>query len=228
MVALSSILAFYFARADQSKIMKIIDYGVLVALLVELLVFRARLATLSVGFIILIYLYKEKSFKLIGGFLAIILILLLFSPTAESFIYDSFFMNKESDITSGRGDLSTDAWMIILNSPLIGNLHHDFTILDETYVHNYLLKVLSDYGLFLSFPWVFIYCYLGVFCLKRINKINHSRKLSLVSYLLFAMLFVESMGEYSYPFSPGTITFIPFLLIGYAERIRYSPSSSSK
>ncbi len=220
MIAISGAIAFYLARVDKSRLLRAFDYLVLALLLLELLVFRARLATLSLFLLVLLFLYKERSIKLLIGVGIAVLVVAVISPAAKSFITDSFFMNKETDITSGRGELNSGAITIISNSPLIGNLNHDFTILDETNVHNYVLKRLSDFGLIISLPWIIIYLVIGITVIKRFYWINHSNRFHLISYLLMILLLLESFGEYSYPFSPGTITLIPFIMLGVAERER--------
>ncbi len=152
MIALSGAIAFYLARVDKNRIIRLLDYLFFVLLFVELLVFRARLATLSLFLLVLLFLYKERSVKLLIGVVIAVLIVAVFLPSARSFITDSFLMNKETDITSGRGELNGEAITIISKSPLIGNLKHDYTLLDETNVHNYVLKRLSDFGVFFSLP----------------------------------------------------------------------------
>lgn len=220
MMSLAGAISFFLSTIDKSKFIRLVDYIIVFLCLLVLMTFRARLAMLSLLFVILLYMLKTRSFKIIFGVLLSLIIVLCFFPDVISFFYDSLFMNKEDDISSGRFDLNKSAFLIISESPFIGNLAHDFSLLDEVSVHNYFLKKMSDYGIFLSLPWIILYVYLMVYITHSFMKRKGKDYISVLSRLLMIILLLESFGEYTYPFGPGTITIIPFILLGYSEHRR--------
>lgn len=221
MLSISGIIAFFSAiRPNERKMWRWFDITMLVLIFAELLTIRARLATLGLAVIIVAILIKSS--MRIGSkqiFLGIVVLILLacFSlfDTIAQFVYDSFFQNKEDNLSSNRMDLNRVALSVICDSPFIGNLKGNYIIDEHNQVHNFLLKTISQYGIFFSLPWVVIYFNLLIFACKKIFQIDINDGVLFLSIVLILFLYWESLGEYTYPFGPGTITFIPFLLLGY-------------
>lgn len=222
MLGISGCIALYLALQERKILYKCLDISCLILCLVEILTMRARLATLGLILLLCLILLRSnvkiKATHLICIIISIVTITLVAGGSIEQFVYDSFFQNKERDLTSGRTDLNKAAFDVILKSPFLGNLRGDY-IIDDTYqVHNFLLNTISHYGLFFSLPWVVIYIKIALTSLFSAFKYNvTSNGLTFLSNTLMLYLLWESLGEYTYPFGPGTITFIPFLLWGWAS-----------
>lgn len=222
MLGISGCIALYSALQENRMLFKCMDIGCLGLLIVELLTMRARLATLGLVLFICLMLvrsnFKIKAVHFVGIAIFIGVIAIVAGSSIEQFVYDSFFQNKDNDLTSGRTDLNKAAFNVILESPLLGTLRGDY-IIDDTYqVHNFLLNTISHYGLIFSIPWIVIYIKLGLASLISAFKYSiPSNGISLLSNILILYMLWESLGEYTYPFGPGTITFIPYLLWGWSS-----------
>lgn len=218
-LAIAGIISFYlFVYKRNAKPIMLLDISSVVIIFIELLTIRARLATL--GFLIVcVILFLRSNLKknyvfFIIVFLAGAVFLSTNYSTALNFIYNSFFQNKESDFTSARLGLYSRALEIIYQSPFLGNYDGRFFVDKHYQVHNFLLNKLSHYGVLLSIPWFFLYFRLFFCCIKNWLKCSSDSLLLLGCSVMF-MLFWESLGEYTYPFGPGTITFLPFLVFGF-------------
>lgn len=220
MLGVSGILSFYLATQERKRVLSILDLCCLLIIFVELLTIRARLATLGTFFIIIILAVKRgiriKISTMVFVLLLILFIIAFFSlDSLFEFIYNSFFQNKGSDFSSGRTELDEAAISVILNSPIYGNIRGEYVIDSEFEVHNFLLNTMSHYGLVISLPWIVLYFRLAIESIKTVLKCNMD-SVAIVASSVTLFLFFESMGEYTYPFGPGTITFIPFLLLGFS------------
>ena len=194
------------------------DIASLLMIFVEMLTMRARLATL--GLLLLIFLMiikgdvRVKPIYVLTGIIFICVALSISFDSIGQFIYDSFFQNKDSNLTSGRTDLNKAALNVVASSPFWGTLRGDY-IVDDTYqVHNFLLNTISHYGLLFCIPWVLIYIKIGFSALNAVFRNKASRGMFYLANILILYLYWESLGEYTYPWGPGTITFVPFLLLG--------------
>ena len=80
------------------------------------------------------------------------------------------------------------------------------------WIHNYPLLKLYDYGLFFSFPVLFLYFYLLVFAIKKSLK----EKVTVWNFGVFALIipFIASMAEPTLPFGPVTATVFNFIMFG--------------
>ena len=82
-------------------------------------------------------------------------------------------------------------------------------------IHNYVLNSLFENGILGAAGSIFIYLIIGVVCIKNIVKINNLSILN-VGYILILMLYVGSMGEPCFPFSPGSAVIFQYFLLGVA------------
>ena len=183
---------------------------------------RARTGMLSLFIITIILIYKTKyiSQKHISSILAAFIII-GFAIIARfdfnsiyDFIYSAFFQNREGDLTSGRSETYIQAWHIFANNPLWGRLGDNIEI---TWVHNYLLKNLADFGILGGLFIIWMYLYLCITVIIRIWNHKDNRFASLGFFSMLPLLFV-SLAEPTLPYSPGTSIFLAFLCFGYSLR----------
>lgn len=219
-LAIAGVISLYLLIYKQSpKSLKVLDAASVLIIFIELLTIRARLASLGF-FLVCSILFLRSGLKMRFSFVVTIflvgaLLALVGFDSFSDFIYNSFFQNKEADFTSARSDLNLRALEVIYNSPFWGNVDGNHFVDERYQVHNFLLNKLSHYGVFFSIPWLFLYFEILVYCIKQWIKSNHESLLVLGCSVMF-VLFWESLGEYTYPFGPGTITFLPFLVLGYS------------
>jgi hypothetical protein len=202
-------LYFIFSKENNNKLFYIIFSGLLFA---SLLVIRGRAVIVSVIFtvILLIFYYiKSKKYKIVTILGIIILI-----PFVGQFLYDALFLNYDiSDIDSvstGRMTRNIDGLEFLFANPLGGQLENSgFT---GGTIHNYILYNLVNYGIIVGGILLIVY-------FKYIFKIVASIRQNKFQYyesgpLVMVILFLISLFEYTYPFSPGSAIFFPFFLMG--------------
>lgn len=219
-VALATSILFYLTAAmdkNNKQVFRIISFSLLVLTFVILLTIRARAATLSSLLIVVYYVfitYKnnyKKSFlwRIIGIAILVALLVLFLPDSVGNYIYDSFFQNHEDDITSGRTERNLSAIHFLKDNLIAGNLDGFAHV---PWIHNYPLLKLYDYGLFFSFPVLFLYFYLLVFAIKKSLK----EKVTVWNFGVFALIipFIASMAEPTLPFGPGTATVFNFIMFG--------------
>lgn len=219
MLAVSNVLFYGLAKSKNDKVYeRVIALAFWIFSLVELLTIRARLATVSAIVVVSLMFWFSKERKKSSPFLFffILLALLFLSIMLPDFIYDyiynSFFLNKERDVTAGRTTINLRAFQILMNDPLIGNLYgKNLGII----VHNWMLKRLYEYGVLLSIPYVVLYIKMFVSMCEKLFK-TYSDSFQVLGYAMVFSLFIISLGEPNMPFSPGTAMTPAYLFWGYS------------
>ena len=213
MLAIAGVVAVFESMYAIHKRYRILMLCVAILIFVELLVIRARLATVSYVAVLLLLFYKYfKASSHKAGLLACVFLLCIVLAIQGAFdiVYDSFMQNKSGDILSGRGVAYLQALNIIGDSPFWGNLTLNRTI---AWVHNYLLLIASNFGLVGGLPWLILYFYILVVITTFYIKTNRFQFDS-IGYVLMAVLFLVSLGEPTFPYGPGTAVLFPFILFG--------------
>lgn len=194
---------------------KIFMFGLYIITFYEIVTIRARLSMII--FIILSGLIIAKSIKqqrrinlLTIIMLVSILVVLITQEVVSDYITNSFYANREDDITSGRIEGYAEGVNTFLNNPLFGNL---FEQNDIEWIHNYPLLILSSYGIIIGIPWLFLYLYITYQTIKRYINVNIFANYN-YGIIALSVLLLTSLGEPSFPYSPGTAVFFPFLLMG--------------
>lgn len=155
-------------------------------------------------------LNKNKYFFIY--FAVILLLLIPFYDTIYDYIYNSIFANKESDLGSGRGERNMGAIEWFLTYPFFGQMGTSESA-NFGWVHNYLLRVLSSYGITVGGFLTFIYFFL----LVKVFRVKKNRQpFEWHEFGSFVMLipFIISIFEPTYPYGPGKTVFLPFFLLG--------------
>lgn len=190
-------------------------------LLVENLTIRARSAVVA-QLLIVFYLFykytrehKVKSSTVVLTLLALAIIAVLLPSSFYHFFYDSFFKGKTEDFLSDRGDRVEKALGILYANPFFGNLKEGIHV---AWVHNYFLLKAYSFGLLGGLPWLVLYLYIIVKQVKYSLKVKTIRMDNFGFFLLFIPLFI-SLAEPTFPYGPGTINFLPFMMLGYSMSV---------
>ncbi len=194
--------------------------------LVEIATIRARLATITFLLLSAFIIYKNfkrlskvKAHTGIYYIVGAIIVAIAFIGLHE-YVWDSLTRNKEGDFTSGRLGVYYDGIDIFSQNPLWGNLVVNEKI---AWVHNYLLLILSEYGIIISLPLLILFFYLLSIIVKGIRRADVSIPQN-YGLIIILISFIISLGEPTYPYGPGTTNFLPFLLfgvsIGYNHKTR--------
>lgn len=234
MIAIGIVLSFYWSISNINKLYRIVFGSLVVVLYVIIFTIRGRAGTLAsvISCLILTFHYILKNnVNTTKVFIRIILCLLLLIVMLAylgkltmigEFIYDSLFMSYSGDITSGRGERNMDSLNLIFDNLFFGRIGKDINV---EWVHNYVLRIFSDYGIIvgglLSIPYFFLLgkIYKNIKCSTQIT-------LPLLGNIILLIPFVMSMFEPTYPYSPGSVVLFPFFLYGvsYQSRKKYAHS----
>ena len=229
-LATSFFLSVIFLFSSKNKKTLCLSLGSCLLLFVILLTVRTRTATLASVCLMLFYSYFkvkkiELSRKIKINLLALSVFFLvfvlfryaytgiLFTDSIDNYIYASFFQNHESDFTSGRLNLVHTAVEILEESPFWGRL--TLKVANYYWIHNFFFKILSDLGIFGGIIILAFYFFIPIFCLR---KIILSKYITLANcgYFVILVPYFISLAEPTFPFSPGTPVFLPFMMLGIA------------
>lgn len=218
-----SLLTIFFSY--QNKWFRMFLFALYLFILILCISIRARAAFLTIFLVTVTMFYKKTKRQkvtqndvswVILGVLVLLVFVMLFPQIFHlitDYINDSFYKNREGDITSGRESGWIFGLGIIHDSPLFGNL-----LLQKRYdsliIHNFLIRQLSSFGIIGSLPVLFLYLFLAVKVIKQFLKSNVSD--INVGFFVFVILLIISLEEPTFPFAPGTGVILPFVLLGYS------------
>lgn len=214
--AIAAVLSIYTAIPSTNNLNAknfLLKLALVVPNVLVLVVVRTRTAMLSFAIILLLFIFHYTvSFKnKIKYFLAALLIIALNIETITTSLFLNYDTSNVDSVTAGRAQVYKEALGVIDQYPFTGRLFKNIEIhtnLQSEIIHNYLLFLYFEIGIFAA-GFIMIYFMLLFKVIKDIiNK-------KLFSGLLLCMLYVVSISEYTFPFSPGLTVFIPFLLMGY-------------
>lgn len=210
---------------DIKKVFKIGSIILILASAVVLVTIRARASTMTFFFTVAIFVYeiirnskygyqKEARLAIVLIISSIVVIPLLgvaIEPIGN-YLYNSLFQNVEGDVTTGRMSRNFAAIDYFLEKPLSGTLGTNDTLL---WVHNYLLRVLSSYGIIFGLVFVIIYIY---FLIKLIKRFFTRGCLSVesIGYWSVVPMILLSFVEPLFPYAPGTAVLLTYILLGHS------------
>ena len=222
-VIIASLLAFTLQLSLSppnirfQKILRFLCIAISIVFIILILTIRARTSAVAVIPIALIAAIKSNHFTKRWLFIiASILILITFLPNdyglseVRNFISSSFTQNHEEDLSSGRNERFIDAFQIIRQYPTFGRINTD---IDIQWIHNYLVRIITDYGFIGGFFYIYLYLYLIIFVTKGFL----SKEKYLVYHVgLLCMLspIISSLTEPSFPYAPGSATFYAYWAFG--------------
>lgn len=229
MLAVLSVSMFaYLGCSDCSKLWKLISVGVIVFSLVAILTMRARASTMTVAISAFLYVIQllrngNITFKQLFRWFVVVVFLIVvilfvveadFSVISE-YVYNSLFQNVEDDVTTGRMERNVVAWDFFLSHPLFGRLD---TPQDMLWVHNYLLRIVTDYGVIGGLSLMLLYLFLLIHVINVHWKYKTSSSLDYIGYWAVLPILLLSVVEPLFPYSPGTAVLFAYLLLGYSMR----------
>jgi len=191
------------------------------AILVLVLI-RARSDLFALLLCMLIVIIKEVNWKwhwtlktvltILGiGCIAFILYTGFVGDELKTFMVGGKSSTGMEEMTSRRMSRNTEGLEFFLKDPLQGEQQESSGIL---LIHNYILLRLVRYGIW-SFPIVGFYLYFGV---KVIVAIFRRRKADLydLGYVVAIIPMLVSLVEPNFPYGPGSVQFLTFILLGTA------------
>jgi hypothetical protein len=218
------ILPLYLV-SDLKKINKLIYFSICVLFFLILLTIRARASTMTVFFTFGIFIFEvvfhgrkehanvAKKVVIIGLIILCTLpiITMVFEPFGD-YIRSSLFQNVEYDVTTGRIIRNEVAIEFLSENLFLGRLGSPATF---EWVHNYMLRVLAEYGLAFGLIIVIFYLYL-VFTIM--NYFLKNNPLTYSSIGLWGLLppIMLSFIEPLFPYGPGTSVLFAYLLLGFS------------
>jgi hypothetical protein len=196
------------------------------------LIIRARSAFVAVVFcsLVLIWLSLRTRFnlKIIFGTVSLILVILyLYGELKFPQFLSEFFLGAEdlsdlNSVSSGRIERNQAAINFIYDYPLFGQLTNDQFL---EWVHNYVLLIVSRYGLIGSVFLLILYFYLSLIVIIRIFKIKELR-LEHFGYIVLIIPIFISLLEPTFPYGPGSVQVIAFFMFGHSLKNAYPDKSA--
>ena len=232
MAAIGATACFYFGMKmrDERTSLWVVSFLVLISLVL----IRARsdlFALIACGLLIVA---KEADFHWkwdVKTFLTIIGIVLIGVIIYTGFISDELhtFMfggKKGNDIN----EITTDRWARNQEGLDIFIHHHSMNDLKNPtnipFIHNYPLLRLARYGLF-AWPLLAFYLY---FCVSTLIELFKTRKSQIhqVGWVVCCIPLIVSLAEPNFPYGPGLVQLLAFLLLGFSLCPYEAPQARKK
>lgn len=210
--------------------------GVVLALL-AILVARGRTAFLAVIFFFAVVLYKKFGKGRILYIIAFAFVFGIFTAVylavfgIPEIVQQSFLQNKQegdlNSITSGRIELINLALESISEHPFWGVGDRLYIETGGTLIHNYPIRILAEKGILGAAGYIIFY----IFMSKQVFSAFFSRKkthYSDIGVFLLTIPLIVSLGEITWPFGPGTVSALAFLIWGALVREKYELKEINK
>lgn len=222
MVAIGATACFYFGMKFKEERIPFLSASLLA--LICLVLIRSRADCFALIICMLMIAIKESDLHIkwnVKTVLAIVTILLICVIIYTGFINNELhtFMHggKSGD---GINDLTTRRWARNQKGMDIIMHHHSMEELKNPmkipFIHNYPLLRLARYSLF-SLPLLLFYIYFGVSTLIEIFK-SRKTELKQVGWVVCCIPLLISFAEPNFPYGPGLVQMLAFLLLGYSLR----------
>lgn len=225
--ALSALGLLFYVIRNPFRLINILWCGVYSILFVCIVTSRARAALLALFLTSAVLVIKklgsfnvQKAIGLFFGTGIMIIVYLLFSGGFENvfqLIEESITMGRNVDdldsLSSGRVAVYSLAVREFFDSPFMGALSTGLTL---PWVHNYPLRLLAEFGIFGSLPYMVPYVFMCVITLKGIFFKSTFEPVANweLGFHMSALILIISMLEPTYPFGPGTVTGIAMFMLG--------------
>lgn len=220
MLATTCFSLFYLFCTSTHRTYRVILFLLTMLALAIIITIRARMAMLSLFLVVIFYYYllKRNSNFIISlvvlGVVAFFAVLLL-PDSMFNYLESSFTAGSQSeDISSGRFETYGEALYYLSFHPFLGNIQRKNQI---SWVHNYLLLKLYDYGILFSWPIITLYFVIIIRSVKKSFRF-HPKSVECYGVVCLLIPYLISIAEPTFPFGPGTVTVFNFVLLGVAER----------
>lgn len=222
MVAIGATACFYFGIKFKEE--RTAFWVVSFLALLSIVLIRARADCFALIICMLLITIKEADFKIkwnVKTILTIIGIVLIGVILYTGFISDELhtFMHGGKS-GSGINDITTRRWNRNQQGMEILRHHHSVQDLRNPmkipFIHNYPLLRLARYSLF-SLPLILFYIYFGISTLIEICKTRKSQ-VRQVGWIVCCIPLLISFAEPNFPYGPGLVQMLAFLLLGFSLR----------
>lgn len=234
-VIIASLLAFTLQlsfsppKIHFQKFLRFLCIIISIVFIILILTIRARTSAVAVVPIALIAAIKSNNITKRRLFIiALIIIIITFLPNdyglskVRSFISSSFIQNHEDDFSSGRNERFIEAFQIIRQYPTFGRINTD---IDIQWIHNYLIRVITDYGFIGGSFFIYLYLYLVLFVAKGLSS-KDNYHFYYIGLLCMISPVVSSLTEPTFPYAPGSATFYAYWAFGiYLKNTRIKGNS---
>lgn len=220
MVAIGATSCFYFGIKfkEERTAYWVISF---LALLCIVLI-RARADVFALIAVMLLITVKESELHLsfsLKTLITIVSILLIGVIIYTGFISDelhTFMVGGKN--AQNLNDVTSDRWA--RNQEGLEMLSHSDSDSDLTsktpYIHNYPLLRLVRYGFF-SIPLLAFYVYFGICAIIEVFKTRKSNTKQ-AGWIVCCVPLLISLAEPSFPYGPGLVQMLAFLLLGFSLR----------
>lgn len=219
MLATGAISFLYIYLTPSGKLTHLVSLACFLLSVFVIVTIRARASIVAVfALSLLAYYLKTRNRNVVlvvmGTFVILGLSLVIMPSTVIQYFTDSMTAGSQGDdITSGRVADYIEAISYLSNHLLFGNVLEEYHM---GWIHNYPLLQLFRYGIVLSFPILSMYVYLGFFCIKKSFQIGVDSFIP--GFIVMLAPGLISLVEPTFPFGPGTVTIVNFILLGAALR----------
>lgn len=222
MVAIGATACFYFGMKLKEE--RVPFFVVTFLALLSIVLIRARSDCFALIALMLLITVKESDFHIkwnVKTVLTILGIILIGVIIYTGFISDELntFMHGGKS-GSGINDLTTRRWARNQKGMDIIMHHHSMEELKNPmkipFIHNYPLLRLARYSFF-SIPLLLFYIYFGISTLIEIFKSRKSQ-IRQVGWVVCCIPLIISFAEPNFPYGPGLVQMLAFLLLGFSLR----------
>lgn len=224
LIAIGAASLFFFGM--KNKEMRTHFWIVFFLALEILLMIRARSAFFALLACVVLVVIKESNWKwkwspktvlsIIGVvFISYILYTGFIGNELHTFFSGgkNLHSNASDALTSNRLERDSEGMMQVVRHPLSNELSHSSGI---KLIHNYCILRLVRYGVW-SLPFMLFYIFFGVKTLCGVFK-SWRMDISQVGFVVCCLPFIVSFFEPSFPYGPGEVQLLVFLLLGYSMR----------
>lgn len=227
MLAIGAAATFFFgAKLKEQRTHYMV---VFILAFLSLLLIRARSDVLALCFCSLFVAVKDLNWKWHWSLKTVLTILGI--ATIGYILYSGFigdeltrFMmggKSSSDLdvlTSNRWERNQQGLDILFQDPLRGEMEEESGIL---LIHNYILLRLVRYGIW-SLPLVAFYLYFGIFTLTALFR-ERRTDIRDAGFVVCIVPLIVSFVEPNFPYGPGSVQMLAFLLLGATFHARSVP-----
>ena len=229
MVAIGATACFYFGMKMKEE--RTAFWVVTFLALLSIVLIRARSDCFALIACMLLITAKEADFhgkwsvKTVLTILGIILIGVIIytgfiGDELHTFMHGGKSGSGIDDITTRRWERNQKGMDIIMHHHSMEELKNPMKI---PFIHNYPLLRLARYSVF-SLPLLLFYIYFGISTLIELFK-SRKTEIKQVGWVVCCIPLIISFAEPNFPYGPGLVQMLAFLLLGFSLRPNDPPQS---
>ena len=229
MVAIGATACFYFGMKMKEE--RTAFWVVTFLALLSIVLIRARSDCFALIACMLLITAKEADFhgkwsvKTVLTILGIILIGVIIytgfiGDELHTFMHGGKSGSGIDDITTRRWERNQKGMDIIMHHHSMEELKNPMKI---PFIHNYPLLRLARYSIF-SLPLLLFYLYFGISTLIELFK-SRKTEIKQVGWVVCCIPLIISFAEPNFPYGPGLVQMLAFLLLGFSLRPNDPPQS---